>query len=153
MAGSSIVCNALNANDHDPDRLVYAKCVRRILILAVVGACTFTHGSLPADGRPDVTDMAIATWATDAASRKGVPVNTAEWMQLAQVNALSTAAPDHLWLMQESSGMLEDSVGTAMMTPQNGPSYSNSLAGWTRVGVGTYETTGNQGFYTRATAT
>jgi hypothetical protein len=54
-----------------------------------------------------------------------------------------------IWDCQEGSGNLADSVGSATLTPGVGaPTYSNAVAGWTRVGVGFADGTASQNFVT-----
>jgi hypothetical protein len=48
---------------------------------------------------------------------------------------LGEAAPQSLWLCQEASGNLADSIGALPLTPLNGPSYQQAVAGWTRLGA------------------
>lgn len=74
----------------------------------------------------------------DATSGIYVPETSAEW------TALSLTAPADLWLTQESSGNLADSIGSVTLTANASPSYSNAITGWTRVGVGFTEGTANQ---------
>ena len=130
---------------------MYASGVRGCVILVVVGACGFNPGTLAADGPPpDQPDMFTPTWAVDATSKKGVPANAAEWTQLATATGVPTAVPDHVWLMQDPSGSLQDSIGTVVLTPLAAPTYNNAVAGWSRVAVGTNYTDSNHGFLSTA---
>ena len=131
---------------------MYATRVKGILLLAVLGACDYPRGALPADGEPDVPPPDVTpTWAIDSQSKKGVPSSTLEWTELIQANGLTVAVPDDLWLMQDTSGSLEDSIGTNTLTPLASPSYGNTVNGWSRRAVGTFDTVANQGFYNQTT--
>jgi hypothetical protein len=107
--------------------------------MVLLAACSFDHGIVPADAtRPDVPpDVIVPTWQIDSASHKAVPAATFEWNMLLAEYGLNRPAPDHLWLMQETSGPLADSIGAAPLNPFNAPSYSNQLQGWSRHAVGT----------------
>jgi hypothetical protein len=121
-------------------------------ILALMGACGFVPGTLPAiDGRePDVSDVLVPTWTIDETSRIAVPGSAAEWDDLARAYVLTSGAPDHLWQMQESQGSLGDTIGSVSLNPVNIPTYRDMVAGWARAAVGTIDTSGNMGF--RSTA-
>jgi hypothetical protein len=128
--------------------------VRGVLVLALVVACSFDHGlvhhdAAPPDIRPDM--VITPTWAIDGMSNKGVPAAAFEWTEVMEAIGMTKPAPDHLWLMQESSGSLDDSIGTVQLMPQNGPSYQNAVTGWSRVAVGTFDLSADQGFITSAT--
>jgi hypothetical protein len=98
------------------------------------------------DVRPD--NPLTVNWAVDGQSKKGVPQATFEWVELFQANGLAKQAPSHLWLMQDTSGPLTDSIGSITLAPQNTPLYGNAIAGWSRVAVGTFDSPTDQGFIT-----
>ena len=88
-----------------------------------------------------VNDSATTTVnkvSKDATSLIYVPAAAAEW------TALGLTAPADLWLSQEASGNLADTIGSVTLTANASPSYSNAITGWTRVGVGFAEGTANQ---------
>jgi hypothetical protein len=120
--------------------------------MALVGACSFDHSSVvvdapvPDDERPDMPTT--VTWAVDGKSKKGVPAAAFEWTELMNAIGLAKQPPDHLWLMQETTGILDDSVGTVLLGPQNNPTYANVVTGWSRAAVGTTAGTTEQGFIT-----
>ena len=137
----------------DP-RVVYATRVRGVLALVLLVACSFDHGVVPTpDGPPPdgPPDTVMPTWAVDPTSGKGVPAHRNDWAALAQAYQLATMPPEHLWLLQESSGSLQDSIGSVTLAPQNSPRYRNAVAGWSRLAVGTMDTDANQGFVTTST--
>jgi hypothetical protein len=75
------------------------------------------------------------TWTTDATSGKGVPANNTEWGDL--LTAASTSGTcRHLWLMQEASGNLADSISPAADFEYIGGTitYADTITGWTRKG-------------------
>lgn len=76
----------------------------------------------------------------DATSNIYVPATAGEW------TALSLTAPDDLWLSQEASGNLADSIGAVALTANATPGYSAAISGWSRVGVSLTEGTANQRF-------
>jgi hypothetical protein len=66
----------------------------------------------------------------DATSLKGVPQTVSEY------TAAGFAAPTSIWLMQETSGNLADSVGSRHFAQLNsGAAYNQTIAGWTRKGL------------------
>jgi hypothetical protein len=75
------------------------------------------------------------TWTVDSTSNKGVPANSTEWGDvLTQVGVTGTVA--HLYLMQEASGNLTDSVGSVTLTAASSPDYNQTVSGWTRKFLG-----------------
>lgn len=124
--------------------------------MALVGACSFDHAALVVDAPPMGDDIRpdnppTVTWAVDGTSKKGVPAAPFEWTELMNAIGLDKQPPDHLWLMQETTGNLDDSSGTVILGPQNLPTYSNPVPGWSRVAVGTIAGTAEQGFITGST--
>jgi RHS repeat-associated protein len=69
----------------------------------------------------------------DATSNWYVPANSTEWTNLLSGTGISN--PSQLWLMQESSGNLSDSIGTATLTATGTVSYQQSVTGWSRKAV------------------
>lgn len=76
-----------------------------------------------------------ASWTLDAASGKGVPVSATEWTAVRAAAGLSGTA-QHLYLCQEASGNLTDTIGGVTLTAANSPEYNVALSGWTRTGCG-----------------
>lgn len=90
----------------------------------VVGGGFMGRGVLgvPAGGAP-LADI-------DATSGVYVPSTSEQW------TALGLVVPDSLWLCQEASGNLTDSIGSLTLTATTTPQYQQDAAGWTRKGVG-----------------
>lgn len=132
--------------------LRYAASVRWAAFVLLVG-CGFSITSGPSDAPdappPDMSEP--GTWKVDPASGKAVPANTTEWMELIAARGLGVAPPASLWQMQEATGSLADSIGSVTLNPLNLPTYTNVIPGWTRVGVGTRDTTQNNGFLSKGT--
>jgi hypothetical protein len=128
--------------------------VRGVLLMASLAACAFEHGlatttdAPPPDIKPD---MVVATWEIDSASKKGVPSASFQWSDLLNAAGLSGRTPDHVWLMQETSGSLTDSIGAIALDPVAAPSYRNVVMGWSRAAVGTSQIATDHGFRTYAT--
>ncbi len=135
---------------------MYAIRVRGSALLALCAACSFTHGGRLADGGvADAVDAPpdgpiVPTWTVDSTSGKGVPASTTDWSKLIVAYNLNVSAPDHVWLMQEASGSLTDSMGSVALAPVHNPTYSNTVSGWTRLAVGTPPLNANEGFATTA---
>jgi hypothetical protein len=118
-----------------------------------MAGCGFEHGARPTDQPIDAMvdgDLSVK-WAVDPTSKKGVPASSYEWADLITTRQLTFGVPSHVWLMQETSGSLTDSIGSLSLNPINAPTYRNPVSGWSRVGVGTVDTTINQGFVSYAT--
>jgi hypothetical protein len=120
--------------------LGYARNVRwAVLILGLV-ACEFPHSKSPVDGPPiDVPSdpPPNAKWAIDATSGKSVPGTSVEWLAFIADKQLGITAPDGLWLMQEASGTLQDSIGMVHLASIGSVAaqYQQTIAGWTRRAV------------------
>lgn len=54
--------------------------------------------------------------------------------------ALGITAPSNLWLCQEASGNLTDTLGGYTLTANGTPTYNNAITGWTRTALGFTET-------------
>lgn len=74
----------------------------------------------------------------DATSNIYVPSTSAQW------TALGLTAPNSLWLCQEASGNLADSIGALTLTATTTPTYQQTATGWTRVGVGLDDNTADR---------
>lgn len=65
----------------------------------------------------------------DATSNICIPQSASEWVTLA---VAGVAAPDFLWLCQEASGNLADSIGAITLTASGtGLAYQQAVTGWT----------------------
>jgi hypothetical protein len=72
--------------------------------------------------------------SSDAASGWYTPAGATEWTNLLQGTGI--AIPDHLYLAQEASGNLLDSMGTApFVVVGSGLTYQDPVPGWSRTGV------------------
>ena len=126
----------------------------RIAVCLLLGACGFSvPGGAPSDAqdapKPDVP--VTITWEVDAASKIGVPATAQQWRDVMTAAGLQPVAPTNLWLMQEASGALADTVGTIPLVPINNVSYNNAVPGWTRRALGTIDAAGDQGFRSNGT--
>lgn len=126
----------------------------RIAAFLLLGACGFSvPGGVPNDAvdgpKPDVP--VNVTWQVDATSKIGVPATAQEWRDLMSAAGITPEAPANLWLMQETSGPLADTVGTIPLVPVNNVSYDNTVAGWTRHALGTIDADGDQGWRSMGT--
>jgi len=81
----------------------------------------------PAGGGP--------TFTSDATSGKPVPQNSTEWSSFLSSIGSAIPVPGHLWLMQETSGTLADSIGASALTVSNS-AYNKSISGWSRKAMG-----------------
>jgi hypothetical protein len=72
----------------------------------------------------------------DATSNKYVPANASEWSQVMAVAGISSGGPSLLWLCQEASGNLADSIDSLPGTVSGTPiTYQQAIAGWSRFGI------------------
>lgn len=76
------------------------------------------------------------TWASDATSGKGVPNDATEWAAIVSAFSLAMGSPNHLWLCQEASGNLADTIGGKTLTAGNTPGHQQAVTGWSRKAVG-----------------
>lgn len=78
----------------------------------------------------------MGTVTRDSTSLKYVPASSAEWATVMTTAGIGSGGPSLLWLCQEASGNLNDSIGAFTGTVSGTPlSYQQVVAGWTRVGV------------------
>jgi hypothetical protein len=75
-------------------------------------------------------------WSEDATSGQAVPADATEWDAFIAANSLTIAAPTNLYLCQEASGNLTDTIGSKTLTASGSPLYQQAVTGWTRKGVG-----------------
>jgi len=126
----------------------------RIAACLLLGACGFSvPGGAPSDAmdgpKPDVP--VTITWEVDATSKIGVPATAQQWRDLMSAAGLTPDAPANLWLMQETSGALADTIGTIPLIPVNLVSYANTVPGWSRNATGTTDLAGDHGFSSNGT--
>src|SRR5262249_36976404 len=89
-----------------------------------------TRGLIPGSGVYQPTGPSATK---DATSDRFVPQSAAEWTSL--LSGSGIASPDLLWLCQESSGNLADSIGSYTGTTTGSPTYRNSVTGWSAKSV------------------
>jgi hypothetical protein len=77
-----------------------------------------------------LTVKPFSTVTKDATSGWFVPASSGEWTTLLAGSSVSN--PSHLWLMQESSGTLADTIGSTTLTNTGTLSYQQSVTGWSR---------------------
>lgn len=90
-----------------------------------------------ADGKPP--------WDWDIRSFVGCPSDATQWDRVISACGLTgtVATPDALYLCQEGSGNLADSIGSFTLTAAGtGLSYGSNTAGWDRRGVQTSDNLG-----------
>lgn len=81
------------------------------------------------------TLASLAQVTRDATSNIYVPANAAEWTTFRSALALAVGSPDALWLCQEASGNLADTIGALPETATATLNYQQAVAGWTRTMV------------------
>lgn len=78
----------------------------------------------------------LAGVTKDATSNIYTPANATEWAAVMSVAGISSGGPSLLWLCQEASGNLADSIGAFTGTLTGGPpSFQQAIAGWSRKGI------------------
>lgn len=98
-----------------------------------------------------IRDNSMANVTRDAASGVYCPANATEWSIVMAVAGIPTGGPFLLWLCQESSGSLADSVGTFTGTAAGSPlTYRQAVSGWTRLGISGVD--GGGGIFTNTDA-
>lgn len=83
----------------------------------------------------------MAGVSQDASSLRYVPASGSEWTTTMTAAALASGNPSGLWLCQEASGNLADSIGANPLVVAGSPTYANSNTGWTRKSVNITATT------------
>lgn len=117
----------------------------------VAGPSSSIDASADADDT-DAPDAVQITWTVDDASGNATPASAAEWHDFIVAHDLSMAAPDGLWLLQEASGVVHDSIGTIDLMPSGPVKYLQPVTGWTRKAVRTDDGTGASFLNTTATS-
>lgn len=110
-----------------------------LFLLACGESPTFESVALCGDDAALPSDAPPPLVYQDPTSGIFVPQNVGQWA------ALDVAEPDHIWLAQEASGSLADSVGTATLLPVGTRLYQQTVPGWTTKALGTVYTT--QGYW------
>lgn len=77
----------------------------------------------------------------DATSGIYVPATIGEWVTLASVAGMGPNTPTSLWLCQESSGNLSDSIGVSPLVVAGTPTFGAANVGWVRKSVNITATT------------
>lgn len=124
----------------------------RLVAFLIFAGCGFSLSApaeVPIDDAP--RDVPLVTWSVDTLSGKATPQNAGEWSDFIAARGLSVAVPDGLWLMQDVSDSLADSIGSVDLAPGGAPLYRQSVSGWSRQSVKTVEGSG-AGFLNATTA-
>ena len=79
------------------------------------------------------TSLYVAT--RDATSNIVCPASSTEWANVLTVAGVGSGGPSFLWLCQESSGNLNDSISTATLTASGTAVYSTAVTGWSRKAI------------------
>lgn len=98
-----------------------------------------TSVTCTADNAANATDTETTQLnfiARDATSGIYVPASATEWTNFRSYNSLSAANPNSLWLCQESSGNIADSIGSLTLNASSTPLYQQTVTGWSRKAVG-----------------
>ncbi len=77
----------------------------------------------------------MAGVARDLLSGIYCPANAAQWASVLAVAGITTGGPSMLWLCQEASGNLADSIGAFTGVASGTVGYNQAEAGWTRTAV------------------
>lgn len=136
---ATMTLGSLPSSGAGPSSVVFATTPSTAGTLAVNVSGSSNTGYTATSGG-NVTVDSAATWSVDATSGIGAPADSTEWATINSSESLS-AAPDNLWLMQEASGNLSDSIGAITLTASGTVSYQNAISGWSRYGLGTTDGT------------
>jgi hypothetical protein len=77
----------------------------------------------------------VAVVTKDATSGWWLPQSAAEWTSLLAGRLTAYSNPTQLWKMQEASGTLADSIGTATLTASGSVAYQQAVTGWSTKAV------------------
>lgn len=78
----------------------------------------------------------LAGVSRDATSSKLTPASSTEWSATLAAAGISSGGPSLLWLCQEASGNLADSIGSFTGTVSGAPlTYQQAISGWSRFGI------------------
>lgn len=95
----------------------------------------------------------MAGVSRDAISGIYVPANATEWAIAMAAAGIGSGGPGSLWLMQEASGNLADSIGGVTLTQTGaGHLYQQAVSGWARLAVQTVDGTSGQKWINSTTA-
>lgn len=89
---------------------------------------------------PTAGGGAVGFTTKDATSNIFVPATASEF------TSAGFTAPNNLWLCQEPSGNLVDTIGGKTLTAAGTPAYQQTIAGWARKAVGATGAAANQTF-------
>lgn len=89
----------------------------------------------PSEARALIDGLGFPTsgWSKDATSGWALPANADEWTALLAGTSISN--PSLLWLCQESSGNLADSIGSNVGVATASLSYLQNVSGWFRKAI------------------
>ncbi len=113
-------------------------------VFSAVGAATYVARVL--SGLPG------PTWAVDATSGIGVPVDATEWADVLADVGIGSGGPSHLYLLQEASGNAADSIGALNLTATSITTYQEAVTGWTRDAATTEPESGGRMFESTSTS-
>lgn len=131
-----------------------------ITVNATTGNSTLTAsntGDASASNAPAATQSVQTTSvllvSKDATSGIRCPASGTEWTNLMTLAGLVSGNPGSLWLMQEASGSLADSIGSVTLSQLGtGHLYAQSVTGWSRKAATCVDGTANQRWGNSTTA-
>lgn len=82
---------------------------------------------------PDAASVLLV--AKDATSGVRCPASSTEWGHVMTLAGINSGSPSFLWLCQEPSGNLADSIGACTLTAANTPAYATAVSGWARKAI------------------
>lgn len=88
--------------------------------------------------------IGASTVTADATSTIKIPQTAEQWISLSDAEP-PWSPPANLWLCQEASGNLADTIGGVTLTKGGSPTYQGAVTGWSTKGLG-FTQVGNQGF-------
>lgn len=89
----------------------------------------------------------------DSTSLIYTPANSFEWLLTMAAAGIALPGPTNLWLCQEASGNLADTIGTAPLTQTGaGHLYQQAVTGWSRLAATTVDGTSGQKWINTTTA-
>lgn len=106
-------------------------------IAAETSSTTADAVAANAPAAPQDTETTVCNLVDlDIASGWRVPSTSTQWTNFLNFYGLSAiSVPNSLWLMQEASGNLADSIGSLTLTAVTSPLYNQAASGFTRLGV------------------
>lgn len=133
VAGQVVTCTRASAATGNAPLITINVTTGGSAVVASTTAVATASNAGTANGSQTTTVQLVSK---DATSPKYFPASATEWANFLSRKGFTGITVSNLWLCQESSGNLADSIGSMTLLKNGTTTYNNVVSGYTRTAVG-----------------